>query len=211
MPRAPRFRLETGVIVFLSAVYALSWLGYYAKTPLGQEPAFNERQLLYAADTIAAGATVPPDLTPAPAYPLLLSWLPGGGGDPGHLAAARTLNLAALLTLTVFTLAVSRRLWNDPTATVISGLLVGLNPVFVFMVGDPGPFLPGIALFTAGLWWITVWHRRPRPRRAAAAGLAIACAGAFLPAAFIQALAWPLVAAAAAGRPFCIFTRPRSK
>jgi hypothetical protein len=126
------------LVLGLSGLYLAGFFLWYSGTPLGLRPVLDGKENLELAAQMAEGTLAVEPFYRAPLYPFLLS-LPLRLGLPTEMLpmAARLFNaLCQLLSVGLVTL-ISLRLWRSPGAALLSGLLVGLNPVLLHFAADP--------------------------------------------------------------------------
>lgn len=126
------------LVLGLSGLYLTGFFLWYGGTPLGLRPVLDGQENLQLAAQMAHGTLAAEPFYRAPLYPFLLS-LPLRLGLPMEMlpAVARLFNaLCQLLSVGLVTF-ISLRLWRVPGAALLSGLLVGLNPVVLHFAADP--------------------------------------------------------------------------
>ncbi|MGE9293965.1 MAG: ArnT family glycosyltransferase [Puniceicoccales bacterium] len=138
-------------VLCLSALYTVGFLVWYSSTALGMSPVLDGRENLQLAAQMASGSLASEPFYRAPLYPFLLS-LPLRLGFPAEWmpALARLLNGLFHLINVVLVLRMSQRLWGSTRAAVLSGLLVGFNPVLLHFAADPLDITLGITWLLLG-------------------------------------------------------------
>lgn len=176
------------LILFLSLIYILAWLGYYGQITLGQYLSPNEAEAINAA--LAFDATGPSTLYQA----LLggLSWFTES--KETLITLARSVNSLALLLTALFAANAAGHYWKSNRAASAAALLIGFNPVLIFRIGQITPTILAVAATALFAWSYFHWIRHPRTIRTLTAGIALTAAACFETSLIGPALAWPLVA-----------------
>lgn len=156
-------------LLILTATYTLGHALWYWQTPMGQFPVLDGLENLNLADRIASGNLASEPFYRAMLYPTLLAFL------PIHWMA---LGAICHLANTLLAMQLSHRIWERPLATLITGGLVGFNPVLIHFAFDPLDITLAISFLLLGLYFFIPAKGRglPNLRCAAAAGLFFALA-----------------------------------
>ncbi len=126
------------LLLVVSGLYMAGFFFWYSGTPLGLVPVLDGRENLLLASQMADGSLPVEPFYRAPLYPFLLS-LPLRLGFPTDALPfiARLLNGYFHLLSTALVFGLSLRLWASRPAALVSGLLVGVNPVLLHFASDP--------------------------------------------------------------------------
>lgn len=176
------------LILLTSLVYLLAWLSYYGQVTLGQFPS------PYAAETIA-GALVSAPSTGHSLYEALLHAIGGFvESKEGLITAARTLNAIALLIATALCANTAGHFWKSNRAACAAALLIGINPMLAFQVGQPNPSILAVLCISVFAWAFFHWIRHPSTKHSLLAGGALALGTAFDTSLIGLAILWPVAA-----------------
>ncbi|MDQ8205121.1 hypothetical protein [Pelagicoccus sp. SDUM812003] len=145
-------------LLAIVALYSVAHFTWYLGTPLGQSPVLDGQENLMLARQIAAGTLPDEPFYRAMLYPALLAVLPFGHG---------ILGLLCHLANTWLSLRLSYRIWQSETGALLSGALVGLNPVLLHFAFDPLDITLAITLFLGCL--LSLHHGLKLPQRDGAA------------------------------------------
>ncbi len=160
---------KTALLLAVVALYSLAHLTWYLDTPLGIKPVLDGQENLILAQQIQDGSLAREPFYRAMLYPALLAVLSIGHSLLGLLCHLANTTLAARL---------ARRFWQDERSGLISGALVGLNPVLLHFAFDPLDTTLAITLFLATL---TVLQTALQPDAGSnRCGLLLASAGALI-------------------------------
>ncbi len=129
-------------LLLIVATYSLGYAIWYWQTPLGQVPALDGQENLIIAEQIRVGALPDEPFYRAMLYPTVLAILP---------IHWMVLGLLCHFANTLLAMTLSRRLWNHEASALISGALVGCNPVLLHFALDPLDTTFAITLFLSGL------------------------------------------------------------
>jgi len=147
----------------IALIHGLIWSVDYGQTALGESPALDNRQTLLLAQQMAAGDLPAEPFHRAPLYPYLLSLFLSAGLPFESLAvAARGLNVLAFAATAVAAAYAAHAVWRRRSAAWIAGLLIALNPVLLFFVGDAFDILPATACFALAFALVPGWLRQKR-------------------------------------------------
>jgi len=159
-PKNQRILFWIGAIAL---IHALVWCAVYGQTALGESPALDNRQTLLLAQQMAAGDLPAEPFHRAPLYPYLLSLFLSAGLPFESLAvAARGLNVLAFAATAVAAAYAAHAVWRRESAAWIAGLLIALNPVLLFFLGDAFDILPATACFALAFALVPGWLRQKR-------------------------------------------------
>jgi len=192
----PPLRRIAAVLAGLAALaYAMGHLGWYLGTPLGRVPVLDERENLDLAAAIASGNLPQAPFYRAPGYALALACLRWAGVSVGGLFPAALLLGAALHAACAALVSRISGRWFGGGAALCAGLLVALDPVLVHFATQALDATLSLALFLAGLDFLTRALAQPgRGRAWAGAGVFWALATLVRP---NYLLAWALTPALA--------------
>ncbi len=157
------------VLIVVSA-YTLGQALWYWQTPLGQAPVLDGRENLQIAAQIAEGALPDEPFYRAMLYPALLAFLP---------AHWMILGIICHIANAVLAMNIARRVWGVAAAPIVTGLLVGLNPVLIHFALDPLDTTLAITLFLGSLAALPFPQKMAtnRAARYALSGFLLALAG----------------------------------
>lgn len=133
---------KSALLIAIAVLYSAAHLAWYLETPFGLSPVLDGRENLILAQQIEDGTLARESFYRAMLYPAILAYLPVGHSLLGLLCHA--LN-------TVLAFAIARRFWKEERAGLISGALVGLNPVLLHFAFDPLDTTLAITLFLSAL------------------------------------------------------------
>ncbi|MEM9159134.1 MAG: hypothetical protein AAGB46_08795 [Verrucomicrobiota bacterium] len=122
--------------------YSIAQLIWYWDSPLLQSPVLDGQENLILAAQISEGALAQEPFYRAILYPALLSVI------PLHFAVLGFFLHFANTLLVIF---ITHSLWRSKAAALISGALVGLNPVLLHFTFDPLDITLSITLFLASI------------------------------------------------------------
>ena len=152
-------------LLLFAFVYAMGHMLWYWQTPLGQNPTLDGQENLILSEQIANGTLAKEPFYRAMLYPALLALLP---------IHWMVLGILCHLTNTLLSMALSRRIWKNAYAPLISGALVGFNPVLLHFAFDPLDATLAIMLFLSGFYLLSISGDRSQ------VSLAKVIAGGFL-------------------------------
>ncbi len=143
-------------VLIATILFTGAYLLAYWATPLGQSPQLDAKENLAIAEQIALGELPREAMYRAMLYPWLLSLFLTFGASIGSMPFIASLFGALChVAATVFTARLAARLWKNPYAGLVAGLLYGVNPVAVYFASIPFDITLAIALFLGGLWYLT--------------------------------------------------------
>ncbi|MBI2516112.1 MAG: hypothetical protein HYV95_04285 [Opitutae bacterium] len=118
--------------MLLTLLYGGLHLTWYWGTPLGRAAVLDERENLQLAHELATGSLPAEPFYRAMGYPLLLAGLDRAGLLPESAPQAATaLGLLLHVLNTALAVKLAQRWFHSTRAGVLTGLLFGLNPVFI--------------------------------------------------------------------------------
>ena len=159
-------------LLILVTAYSLAHLFWYWQTPLGQIPALDGQENLFLADSISDGSLEAEPFYRAILYPAILAAIP---------IHWMLLGIGCHIVNTILAVKLSRKQWNNRIGELITGGLVGFNPVLLHFAFDPLDITLSISLFLAAVNLATPAssERHDRPTnsyRYLASGFALALA-----------------------------------
>jgi hypothetical protein len=164
-------QLNTGacwrVLYLFVGVYGLLFALYFLADPLGQVPVLDARENLAWADRIAADALPAEPIYRALLYPWLLAWLPSGALPLAATVLGLFLHGASALLVGL----IAGRLWKDPIAARIAGLIYGVYPVALYFAGQVLDITLATTLFLAAVYALLICGDCASRRRALLWGL----------------------------------------
>ncbi len=128
-------------LLLFAFVYAMGHMIWYWQTPLGQNPTLYGQENLILAEQIANGSLAKEPFYRAMLYPALLAFLP---------IHWMVLGILCHLGNTLLSIALSDRIWKNDYAPLVSGALVGFNPVLIHFAFDPLDATLAITLLLSG-------------------------------------------------------------
>lgn len=172
------------LLIFVTT-YTLGHALWYWQTPLGQFPVLDGLENLNLADRIETGNLANEPFYRAMLYPALLAVLP---------IHWMVLGIICHLANTLIAMQLSKRIWERPLAALVTGILVGFNPVLLHFALDPLDITLAITLLLFGLYFLVRGTSIPSWQPWALAGLFISLAALTRPHSF--AILIPLLAIA---------------
>lgn len=127
------------------ALYSVGHLTWYLQTPLGLSPALDGQENLILAEQISSGTLAAEPFYRAMLYPFILAYW------PAHWAI---LGLIAHIANTYLVYRLSFRIWKHLGGALLSGTLVGFNPILLHYAFDPLDITLAITCFILGLSFI---------------------------------------------------------
>ncbi|MGK0239145.1 MAG: hypothetical protein ACI92G_002620 [Candidatus Pelagisphaera sp.] len=159
-------------LLILVTAYSLAHLFWYWQTPLGQLPALDGQENLLLANSISDGSLETEPFYRAILYPSILAAIP---------IHWMLLGLGCHIVNTILAVRLCRKLWNNRIGELITGGLVGFNPVLLHFAFDPLDITLSISLFLGAVNLVTPASSEDSDRptnaiRFLASGLALALA-----------------------------------
>lgn len=140
------------LLLLTITVYAFVHLLWYWQTPLGQSPVLDGLENLVLAQKIATGQLPHEPFYRAMLYPSVLSLFFRMGFDANSVAfIAGLLGLVLHVTVAGLSMRISWLLWQSRIGLVVTGALIGFNPVFIHFACDPLDIALATALFFGGI------------------------------------------------------------
>jgi hypothetical protein len=139
------------MIALVALTYAGGHLDWYRQTPLGQIPVVDEQENLMLGEMIVRGELAPEPFYRAMGYPLMLAALRGLGAETNGLFRAALVLGILLHAANAALVAAVAASWFGRIASVMSGLLMALNPVLVHYATQALDATPALTLFLIGL------------------------------------------------------------
>lgn len=134
-------------LLLFVVVYAIGHMLWYWQTPLGQLPALDGQENLILAEQIASGSLAKEPFYRAMLYPALLAILP---------IHWMFLGILCHLANTLLSMALSSRIWKTETAPLVTGALVGFNPVLLHFAFERLDATLAITLILAGFYLLAI-------------------------------------------------------
>ncbi|MDP4878862.1 MAG: hypothetical protein NWR36_03160, partial [Opitutales bacterium] len=176
------------LVLLICLIYILAWLGYYGQITLGQFLTPEE------AGRVAA-ALSPQNDQPNTLYQTILHFGASFAEEKQAVVTfARSINVAALLLGTLLIAAASGQFWKSHRAACIAGLLLGLNPILVFRVGEISPTILATSCVAIAVARLLHWLRHPSMADSFIISSALTLGTAFETGLIGLALCWPIVA-----------------
>lgn len=180
-------------VALVALIHCAIWFAHYNQTALGESPALDNRQTLELARAMSDGRLAEEPFHRAPLYPYLLSLFLNIGLPHEMLPlVARWLNAFALALTAGSAAFVALRLWGKPACGWMAGLLVALNPVFIFFAGDAFDILPATACLAASLALLQAWLTKPSFKGSLLIGVLLALGAALRSHLLPIAILWPV-------------------
>lgn len=184
--------------IAISILILLSYLFWYASTPMGKEPVMDGYYNLALAKEMASGELPERPFFRAPAYSALLA-IGYAMGVPDALMpdVARLLNVVAYVAMLIFVGLLTHSIWKSRVAMAVAVLVVGLHPVPHFFAGDPYDIIITTALVAAFTWigWLIISQHKWRPWLVVGSSLIIGAGCSLRSQLLPLAMLWPIILA----------------
>ncbi|MEN8660858.1 MAG: hypothetical protein ABF330_00020 [Lentimonas sp.] len=177
------------LVLAICLVYMWVWLSYYGQITLGQYLSHEETLTL---QTALSGATIGEHVTLYNKLLAALSFFTDTEG--GLLSVIRILNSGALLLTAIICAITAGHFWKSDHAACVAALLVGLNPVIIFLIGQATPTALAALCVAIFFWRIMRWLRHAKPADSFIIGLALAVGTLLETSLAGLTLLWPIVA-----------------
>lgn len=176
------------LVLLICLLYILAWLGYYGQTTLGQYLTPEEAGRI-------ATALSPQNGQSKTLYQTILNFGASFADDKqAVITLARSINAAALLLGTLLIAASSGHFWKSHRAACIAGLLLGLNPILAFRVGEISPTILATSCLAIAVARLLHWLRHPGLSDSFIISAALTLGTAFETGLIALAICWPFIA-----------------
>ncbi|HAV14585.1 MAG TPA: hypothetical protein DCX06_14005 [Opitutae bacterium] len=176
------------LILAISTVYVFSWLAHYGQSTLGLY--LNGDQLR----TVSVALSQPGDETPT-LYQWFLSILAlFTDTEEGLIQLARLANAAALIITTLLCAQTAGHYWKSNRSACAAAILIGLNPVIVFYLGQLTSTSLAILCFAICIWRLIPWLKHAQIGDSLIIGTALSIGTLFETTLLPLALIWPVAA-----------------
>ena len=166
-------------------IYCLIWLSYYSQIAIGQYPNPDQTTLL---QNVALGNATT-------LYEGLLSIISKfTETEKTLIKIAHGVQVTALILSALICAIAAGNFWKSHRAGCIAALLIGINPVAVFCIGQITPALLALLCVAIFFWRIMKWIQRSEMIDSFVIGASLTIGVLLEPSLVLLALAWPLVA-----------------
>ncbi len=132
--------------------YTLLHFTWYWQTPLGLSPVLDSQENILLAEKIAFGSLEKEPFYRAMLYPFFLSLFISAGLSVSSLPAiAGILGLLCHCLNTALAMLVSEKVWQSRSSIVVTGILIGTNPVLIHFAAELIDVTLATSLFLGGL------------------------------------------------------------
>ncbi|MGC6423708.1 MAG: hypothetical protein ACON4O_01830 [Lentimonas sp.] len=173
------------LVLAICLLYAAAWLSQFGRIPIGIHPSEDQVDILI---NVAAGNT-------STLYAgILQSINQFCDSERALIQATRIIQTFALLLAALFCALTAEQFWKSERAACAAALLVGINPVILFRLGQITPTIFAVLCVSIFFWRFMRWIKRAHAGDTFIVGSALAIGVLLEPSLLTLVVIWPVAA-----------------